>query len=476
MKKIVRIFITIFVSGCLTVAMSCGGPGEKQQSNSGSLTGEQVRGSIGTSTGGSLAGWVVALVDVKSSLTRTAAVSDAGVYVISGVNMSRAYTMVLLSPTMRVAATLFQEIENVTGYYKQYFTISNNILPSLVVDGKSMRFAEIIGLKMTSHLLKDGNNDGIADGFTLTSQSNFIGPNLVGTVDNDSDGVLNKDDVDVDGDGLLNVFDVDDDNDTKGIDLIDRDSNGDTIVDSVNQVSDQYFTEGVEWIAVAYKYDVANDKRTISFVTKVREGVNPDAVQVSGPASLFNAATVEYVDENGQTSSQAFNGVLLDEGNDGDKHAGDLVFGRTITLSPSAVLLSNTAVFFQLVFGSIGNARFWEFPYLFAIGTVDEFTVAAAGSGAITTVSSTVPKPFGAFGYFYTIQAFDEADDVVWLAPTVEVLTENVNSGVPVTVVPTGISPDTTCVFQGVAKTLDRIPLYANYSVLTAKDSHPCPN
>jgi hypothetical protein len=230
---------------------------------------------------------------------------------------------------------MFQPSSVTTEYYHQNFTINSPssgttaILPPLVVDGKSMAFDDDDnGIKFTAMLFQDVDGDQIADGmgqFSLAGNPSF----MLATNDSDNDGIINSEDSDVDGDGVINVFDSDDDNDGL-LDVFDADSDDDTFEDYIDQTSDQFFTEGVEWIAVNYKYDVSSGKRTISFVTKVRPGVNPTAVQVLGPSSLLNSALVEYEDENGDAVTQTFNGNLLDEGNDGDSSAGDLIFGRTI--------------------------------------------------------------------------------------------------------------------------------------------------
>ena len=173
-------------------------------------------------------------------------------------------------------------------------------------------------MSFTSQLTLDQNLDGISDGISLAGSAPRFGlSSSMGTQDLDSDGILNTQDPDVDGDGVVNVFDTDDDND--GIlDVFDVDSDGDLVEDHILESSDQYFSSGIEWFTVMYNNDEALNKKTLTILAKLRDGANPASVQISGPASLLDSAMVEYVDEDGNPVSQAFNGVLLDEGNDND--------------------------------------------------------------------------------------------------------------------------------------------------------------
>ena len=113
-------------------------------------------GSISSVAGTSLTGWQVVLVDAATEITKSASVSSSGVFTFNGVDTSD-YTVVLLSPTMRPTATLFQLIEDVTiaDYYKQYFNITNYILPQLVFDGQKIYFQNQEGLSFTSQLTLD---------------------------------------------------------------------------------------------------------------------------------------------------------------------------------------------------------------------------------------------------------------------------------------------------------------------------------
>ena len=483
----------ILLTSFMLIALnSCGGAGDSPSSASVSLLGAyEVRGSISTPAGANLSGWVISLVDAKTEIARTSSITTAGIFAFPKVSLSNEYTIVLLSPTLRVSAVMFQPSTVTAEYYYQNFKINTPssgsvaVLPPLVVDGKSMAFDDDDnGIKFTSMLFNDSDGDSVADGmgqFSLTSGTlnlqrvtNSQTAFNLATNDSDTDGVIDTEDSDVDGDGVINVFDNDDDNDGL-LDVFDVDSDNDTFEDYIKQTSDQFFKEGVEWIAVNYKYDVSSSRKTISFVTKVRPGVNPSAVQVMGPQSLLELSQVAYTDENDEEVTQLFNGILLDEGNDGDSSANDLIFGRTVILDTAAVLLPNTTIFIQLVFGTGVDASFVEFPYVFSLATPSAIEITVTGAGSLTSMLLSQYQPFGSYGYFLSGQAFDESGNLVWSSDS-EDLGQTISTIPSAISVPTGISADTTCEFQAVARSLDKVPGYSNYTVLSEKDQFPCPN
>lgn len=466
----------------------CGSAGDSPSSGTSNLVGSaQIRGTVGTSSGISLAGWYLALVDTSTEITRLSSVSTSGVYVFSGVDTSATYTFVLLSPTLRVSASMFQTSASFSeDYYLQNFKITDTILPSLIVDGKTLKFSETDrGVNFVNQLFNDSNLNKSPDAFDLTGASFALANNIeceddclslqvgVGTKDKDGDGILNTEDSDVDGDGLVNVFDPDDNNDGE-LDVFETDSDDDTVDDYTVKSGDQYFEKGVEWITVNYKFDGATNKSTITFVTKVRPGVNPISVQVVGPDSLLNSASVEYIDENNTTVSQTFNGMLLDEGNDGDSSANDLIFGRIVTLASTSELMSNTAVFFRLAFGSGTNPVFVDFPYLLSLGDPDPIQITSFATPTTSITHSSGLLPFGSNSYIYSVQAYDESGSLVWTSDSV--LVDKLSaSGAGTVEVPTGISNDTNCTFKATARTVDRIPGFSNYTVVSSSYSGTCP-
>lgn len=454
--------------GFLLWVGACGGAGQSPSSDAGSIFGSSaVRGSITTQSGANLSGWVLALVDVTTEITRTASVDSSGIYSFRGVDLSKAYTLVLLSPTLRVSAVMFQPISTTAEFYKQNFTILGEILPPLVVNGSSMTFQTETGIQMTSQLFLDQLQDGIADGMGASlSLAQFPLSSDLGSDDLDSDGIKNIFDSDVDGDGVVNVFDPDDDGD-QTLDVFDADSNGDLIEDKTQEKSDQHFDVGVEWVTVNYRRDVAAAKTTLSFVTKLRAGVNPVAVQVLGPTSLFKDALVEYIDADGNAVSQAFEGRLLDEGLDGDSSAQDLIFGRTITLNAAAVLTADTVVFIQLAFGTATDAVKIEYPYMFSLGTPSDISITVTNDRSVS-LGSTTFTPFGATqSYWLSYQVFNDSDELVHTTTASEVIPPTFPLAVEV---PTGLSQDASCTFQATARSVDRIPGYSNYTVLSEKD------
>lgn len=468
-RRLTSLLYMLYMLLFLHSLIGCGGAGDSLSDETANLKGDlDIRGSISTQSGATLAGWVVVLVDMETELTKTASVSTSGVYAFKSVKSAGTYTVVLLSPTMRVSAVLFQPIQTTKEFYKQSFKINSEILPPLVVNGTSMNFQSESGITMTAQLVLDQLQDGIADGMSTSlalSQGAF---NLseIGSDDIDTDGIPNISDSDVDGDGIVNVFDPDDDGD-QVLDVFDIDSDGDLVDDYILESSDQYFPEGVEWITVNYRRDVSTSKNTISFVAKVRSGVNPEAVQVLGPANLMNNALVEYIDAEGNAVSQVFDGRLLDEGLDGDSNAGDLIFGRAITLDSAAVLTSSTVVFIQLRFGSTVDPYFAEFPYLFSLGTPSNISISVTNDRTIS-MGTTAYSPFGVSqNYFLSFQVFNSEGNMIYSSNATEALPPTYPT--PVTV-PSGLSSDTSCTFQAVATSVDRIPGYSNYTVLSEKD------
>jgi hypothetical protein len=83
-------------------------------------------------------------------------------------------------------------------------------------------------------------------------------------------------------------------------------------------------------------------------------------------------------------------------------------------------------------------------------------------------------QPFGTSGYFLSGQAYDESEALVWSSDSVD-LGQTIST-IPGSIsVPVGISADTTCSYQAVARSLDKVPGYSNYTVLSEKDSFACP-
>ena len=454
--------------------LSFGNPGEDpNQVDSINLLGStQILGSITSVSGANLTGWMAVLVDTNTEISKVASISSAGIFSFNGVDTESTYTMVLLSPSMRLTSALFQPVEGATSleYYSQNFRITNYILPQLVYDGNKMYFQNLNGVEFNSQLTQDIDQDGSADGLALNTG--------IGSQDLDNDGLLNTVDSDIDGDGLVNVFDKDDDND--GIlDTFDIDSDGDLRNDSILQTSDQYFTQGVEWITVLYRSDLSTGKKTLTFLTKLREDSSPVAVKVLAPATITDGALVEYVDDDGNIASQAFNGMLLDAGNDDDSSAEDLIYGRTLTLNttgPGSILIPDTMIFIQLFFGTPTNPVVLNFPYMISINEPSDITVTASMnvSGADLSLGPLNYNPYAGNNYFLSGQVFDSTDELVWSSSSLEIDPSVPPTG-SFTTAPSGITTDTSCSYQAIARSVDRIPGYSNYRVLSAKVNGTCP-
>ena len=254
------------------------------------------------------------------------------------------------------------------------------------------------------------------------------------------------------------------------------DSDGDLVEDHILESSDQYFSSGIEWFTVMYNNDEALNKKTLTILAKLREGANPASVQISGPSSLLDSAMVEYVDEDGNPVSQAFNGVLLDEGNDNDGSEGDLLYGRTLTLDSSSQVQINSVLFLQLVFGSTTSPYFVEYPYLFSLGAPGNISIAVTNhsNGADLALVSGSNNPFSGKSYLLSGQVFNDSSELVWSSVSGEYDPLSASTAA-YTTVPTQISSSSTCEFQGIARSVDRIPGYSNYKVLSERFQGTCP-
>lgn len=345
--------------------MSCGRRSSSEDSGGGAATGSfagsrvDVTGSIISQTGSQsqMQGWATALVERDSGIARVAEADSSGILKFSKASLEAAQTLVLLSPDYLVQSVLSIPSTK-TNTIKQYFQMTKNTIPRLIQKGGIITFQNVDTLTVQDNTATDTNADGVPDGVASLGLSyENHGFKLVST-DTDKDGLTNDLDTDIDGDGLINVIDTDDDGD--GIaDYVDADANGDSVTDSQQQVSEQYFKAGLEYVAV--QYTVTPTTKTLKFVTKVRDGVTPKAVAVKGATSFLKDST--YTSSDGTTGAWDYS--LVDDGKSEDSGEKDLTYGRLVTLATGITPRNNQVVFFQLTMGE-GTEKFVaEYPYMF---------------------------------------------------------------------------------------------------------------
>ncbi len=506
-RNISKIFMHILLLSLLIRCGNAGKAGEGSDLLSGSAT---IKGSITSESGGQgdLSGWNLCLLDRDFNYCRTAAVDTAGLFSFKGIDTGRVYSLVLMSPSLIFSAILSVPSSEKTGFLTQYFKISSSNLPRVIYKGATLSFQNTSGITFEKSVVKDSDADGVPDGMTsgqfslensnpsfahqlgLYGQGNSdldspfdmpargfdLAANSA-TLDTDRDGTPNQKDSDIDGDGIPNVFDADDDGDGV-LDILDRDANGDLINDATAVLGDGYFGIGVEWIAVNYslaKQDDNSTKKLLTVVAKLRSGVNPSAVQIRAPNTLIKNATVDVISSTGTTSSAAFDGLLMDDGKNGDGAANDGFFARTITLPSTAVTVRNMVILVQLRFGSDADAKYMEFPYTFPPITLGTVTALHSGSSTLGTFQCCSGNPFGSsvtdFGW--SVKIFDSSKKLFYSSPA-----QAGASAASTYTMPTGIwenlvnlaTAGETFTYKISASLFDRIPGYPSFNIQTKSE------
>ncbi len=508
-RDIAKILIHILLLSLLVRCGNAGKAGEGSDLLSGSAT---IKGSIASDSGGQgdLSGWNLCLLDRDYSYCRTAVVDSAGLFTLKGVDVSRSYSFVLMSPSLIFSAILAVPSSEKTGYLNQYFKISTSNLPRIIYKGATMTFQNTSGITFEKVVVKDSDSDGVPDGMTSgqfsletsdpllkdprTSEGvagqdlgsdSVLGMPIPGfdlaansaTIDTDRDGIPNQKDSDIDGDGIPNVFDADDDGDGV-LDILDRDANGDLINDSTALLGDGYFGIGVEWIAVNYslaKQEDNSTKKLLTVVAKVRSGINPSAVQIRAPNTLIKNATVDIISSTATTTSAAFDGLLMDDGKNGDGAANDGFFARTITIPSNAVIVRNMAILVQLRFGSDADAKYMEFPYTFPPITLGTVTALHSGSSTLGTFQCCSGNPFGSSvtDYSWSVKIFDSSKKLFYSSPA-----QAGASAASTYTMPTGIWENLVSLatagekftYKISASLFDRIPGYPPFNIQTKSE------
>lgn len=450
----------------LAIINACGRPGEGDKDEKAGFDGDtsDVLGAITSQSGGQsdMQGWILVLMDRDTGLARVAEVDGAGLYRLKKVPVGSVYTLVLLSPDFIVTSVLSMP-SPVQNTIRQFFQLKASTMPRIINQGDIIIFENVDKIAPTKDLAADADGDMIPDGsagFGLTAG----GMPQFALGDLDGDGTTDNLDADIDGDGVINRFDPDDDGDGV-LDVVDLDSDGNLNADSQEQLTDVYYKQGVEWVAITYEkmpLTGTTDKTTLTFTTKLNAGFEPPiSVNVRGSNSLLNSATVEYIDEEtGEESSQAFiDRALFDDGLNEDGSPDDLVFARKITLGKGVKPRPNQAFFVQLAYGSTGDPWFVEFPY--TLPNIKTKAIAARFDKSTKTVN-LVGNPFNALQeYLWTVKIYN-AEGLL-----VDTSTPILGSQSKTQVVKEHLVEAGDHTFRVVAQLLDRVPGYASFKVNT---------
>jgi len=459
---------------------ACGNTGQSS-SEACSLCGvlNDLRGALSTKTGSQaqMSGWLVATFEHRSGIARVGEIDDAGIYNLSRVRTEKAQTMALFSPDFILQAVLSIP-GTVDKTIKQFVSFRKGQIPRLVNNGPVLTFENLTGLTVQPFTAGAQAGDGTPDGaakFTassikltdepeVTPQKTVSAPLalLAGvTSPLDRNGIANNLSPDGDGDGLINWLDADD-NGNGILDIFDLDQNGDLINDltPAGQNTDQWFTAGIESLAVSFELTPKEDASsgnltTMSFTTKIRNDVAPIAIQVRGASALFNAATVSGKDSAGNIVTQAWDGKLNDDG------SGQSVYSRTVNLANGAAPRAYQAVFIQLVFGKAEAPYYIEFPWIFPPIKVAAIT---AQYDANTKQVQLVGNPFGAVQDFvWSITVTNSKGATVWTSKAIPGSTRQFAVQANV------LDEAETYKFAVIAQSLDKVPGHAAYAIRSPK-------
>jgi hypothetical protein len=471
------------------MGFGCGNSGSSDDSGCGVCGADtDLKGSISSEQSGTAAmkGWVVVIVEKGSGISRISEVDNAGLFQFRKVKSSVPQTLVLLSPDYLVASVLSMAPATAGQQaIRQYFTLKSTVLPKLTHSGSIITFDDPSGVTPTNDLAADIDADGIPDGYDAAATAalwaagrehfslndeEYEGFKLMTQVDRDLDGIDNSIDTDIDGDGIHNIFDSDDDGDTIR-DVFDGDANDDLVNDAGTLKGDQYFEEGVEFIAVQYQKKPAatgtGSEITLTFNAKVRDDAAPTGVAIRGAPSLLNDAALQTTNADGEAAAVGWNRVLLDDGLSQDNQAGDRLVGAQVKLADGIAPRHNEVLFFELQFGSAGNPWFLEFPFTFPDITPGNVTASYA-NGTVTLLSFGATGPFGDIEDFkWSVNLYDEDGTRQWSSE----LTDGVTTTIAVP--PAQLVAGKTYTYDVVAQVLAKVSGYPAYTIFSAAQTIP---
>lgn len=451
------VLFSLIAPACLLLAYCGGDGGGSEEGGAGAGTAANIIGSITSQFGGQgeLAGWVIASVSKPTNVSRVSDIDAAGLYTLKNLDTGRPQTLVLLSPDFIYQSSLSMPgiIENTV---RQYFRPNTAILPPLIHKGQVISFQNLDSLTVENDLAVDVDANGTPDGAASVMLRRNRGRNLTTTqlVDLDLDGIINDEDPDIDGDGISNVFDPDDDGDAV-IDLVDQDANGNLIIDVNEKLSHSYFQEKIEWFVARFEMVAqadATNKTYLSFTTKLRPETTPISVGIRGSLALFNNPVLEI-----DGATQAWDGLLLDDGLNADGAALDGLFARKVLLENAKTPRAHQVVFLRLGFGDPLDPWFIEFPYTFP--NVVPAMVTTQYDAAARTVQ-LVGNPFGEIqGFVWAVSVYNAENQKIYTSPPTDGAQRSV-------VLPTNIfEAGAVYTYSAVAQVLEAVPGYSPFVI-----------
>jgi hypothetical protein len=439
----IRVFTFILgVFGVQLMVAGCGSSSSSDEEGGGAAFSGNMQNLAGTITSQSgtpaqMKSWAVALVERDSAVARVADADASGILKWNKVSLDSVQTAFLLSPDYLVQSVMAIPSTKINTV-RQYFQVSSTVLPQLVQKGAALTFRTTSGITVIDQKAADTDGDGSPDGVGSLG----LAPRELGLVDSDSDGLHNEYDIDIDGDGLINTIDGDADGD--GIlDVFDADANANLVTDSQESVGNAYYNQGIEYFTV--KYEQGTSANTLQFVVKVRDGLTAASVKIKGPSSLLDGST------NTVGSGGAWDLSLVDDGDNGDGAAQDLLYSRKIQLAAGKTPRVNQVLFAQVTFGTGDSAFTIDYPWLFPNLALSAITTSYDASKREISLSG---NPFGTDfqSFVWSVTITNSSGLKVYesspLSGSVRALT------IPANIMQSGAS----YTYEAVAQTLDKIP------------------
>ncbi|MCB9229404.1 MAG: thrombospondin type 3 repeat-containing protein [Deltaproteobacteria bacterium] len=431
-----------------------------------------INGSVSPQTGSQadLAGWVIALIDKDSGISRMASIDSSGLFHFDHAYLRLTYTIALFSPSLILRGILAHPAEHSLSIW-QYFRVagSDKPLPKLIYKGLTLTWQDTQGIYLSPETVQDVAGDGIPPGVReeLLRNQNSLSLNT----DSDNDGIPNQIDSDTDGDGMPNLLDQNDDNDETEEgdslpDVLDADANGNGIMDTEEENSDVYFPRAVSWALAKFEMipneDGSSFYRYIVLVLKLRDNIKPDSVRVWPGLrfSLFESASVTQKDG----STVPWDGLLADDGQSDDGAPDDGVYGKRIKLKSGNIPGANQIIPFELVYGS---NQPWSQVLLFAFPGLQPLSVLPSYDSTTRTVTfhedASNPPFHISTGFVWIIVVYEERSDGTKTA----VYTSQPISGseshftLPDNIIAAGHNYQ----YKVIAQSLDKVPGHAIYRI-----------
>lgn len=365
---------------------------------------------------GSLAGWLLALVDTRTGAASVASIDAGGGFTIGDVaRYGGTYALALLTPD-HLVASVYAAPATEPGKVRPFFTIGSGALPQVTRTGGLLCFDDASGIHPENDLAGDANGDGVPDGVTaLTALA--AAPST--EADTDKDGRPNAKDPDIDGDGLVNWLDADEDGNGVG-NAADADSNADGVADALQGGGTSRFAvaEGAVNVDVTVATERDTEPKpwrgadylalTFSFAASGAVGTIT-SVQVRAPSALIAGAVVEA-----GGAAEAWSGDLAAAA---DGATGDRLFARRVILADGHAPRVGQVFFFRVTYTVDGLPLVRDYPYVVSLAPA---AFVSAQYDANTQTVVLVGNPFGSaedFKWYVTL--LDAQGRALWYSPTV---------------------------------------------------------